>query len=35
MLELNPGAIMDNIRRHKVSVLVAVPRLVKNLQNHH
>ncbi|MCZ6768929.1 MAG: AMP-binding protein [Acidobacteria bacterium] len=34
MLELNPGAIMDTIRRQKVSVLVTVPRLVKNLQNH-
>jgi long-chain acyl-CoA synthetase len=33
MVELNPGAIMNTIRREKVSVLVAVPRLVKNLQN--
>ena len=34
MVELNPGAIMDTIRCHKVSMLVAVPRLVKNLRNH-
>jgi len=33
MAELNPGAILNTIRREKVSVLVAVPRLVKNLQN--
>ncbi len=33
MVELNPAAIMNTIRREKVSVLVAVPRLVKNLQN--
>ena len=33
MAELNPGAILNTLRREKVSVLVAVPRLVKNLQN--
>ena len=33
MAELNPGAIINTLRREKVSVLVAVPRLVKNLQN--
>ena len=33
MVELNPGAIMNTLRREKVSVLVAVPRLVRNLQN--
>ena len=33
MEELSPVAITQTIRREKVSVLVAVPRLVKNLQN--
>ena len=33
MAELNPGAILKTLRREKISVLVAVPRLVKNLQN--
>ncbi len=33
MVELNPGAILNTLRREKVSVLVAVPRLVRNLQN--
>ena len=33
MAELNPGAILNTLRRERVSVLVAVPRLVKNLQN--
>jgi len=33
MAELKPGAILNTLRREKVSVLVAVPRLVKNLQN--
>ena len=33
MVELNPGAILNTIRRERISVLVAVPRLVKNLQN--
>jgi long-chain acyl-CoA synthetase len=33
MAELNPGAILTTLRRERVSVLVAVPRLVKNLQN--
>jgi len=33
MAELNPGAIINTLRRERVSVLVAVPRLVKNLQN--
>ena len=33
MAELNPGAILNTLRRERVSVLVAVPRLVKNLQS--
>lgn len=33
MLELSPAAIIESIRRERISVLVAVPRLVKNLQN--
>ncbi|MFQ5930174.1 MAG: AMP-binding protein, partial [Acidobacteriota bacterium] len=33
MREFNPGAIIGAIRRERVSVLAAVPRLVKNLQN--
>ncbi len=33
MVELNPGAIINTLRREKISVLVAVPRLIKNLQS--
>jgi long-chain acyl-CoA synthetase len=32
MHDLNPGAILDTIRRERVSVLVAVPRFLKSLQ---
>lgn len=32
MHDLNPGAILDTIRRERVSVLVAVPRVLKSLQ---
>lgn len=33
MSDLNPGAIIEAIRRERVSVLVVVPRLVMSLQN--
>ncbi len=33
MVELNPRAILTTLRREKISVLVAVPRLLQNLQN--
>ncbi|MFQ5789431.1 MAG: AMP-binding protein, partial [Acidobacteriota bacterium] len=32
MHELHPGAVIETIRRERVSVLVAVPRLLKNLR---
>ena len=33
MMELHPGAILDTIRRERVSVLVSVPKLLTNLQH--
>jgi long-chain acyl-CoA synthetase len=33
MEELNPGAIIETTRRQRISVLVAVPRVVQNLRN--
>ena len=33
MEELSPGAVIEAIRRERVSVLVAVPRLVRSLEN--
>lgn len=32
ILELHPGAIMENIRRERASVLAVVPRVLKNLR---
>ena len=33
MEELNPAAVMETVRRQRISVLVAVPRVVQNVRN--